>query len=74
MSTPKQTRQWVFTNHPIDMPTITGDKPTWTLQTVDLPPLEQNQVLVKTLYLSNDPAQRGWVGLPSLPLGPIRPS
>ena len=61
MASPKQTRQWQLVNRPVDLPTITGDKPTWQIKNVDLPTLKPTQVLVKTLYLSNDPAQRGWV-------------
>ena len=57
-----QTRQWQLTNRPVNEPTTTGDKPTWTLKSIDLPALRDSQVLLKTLYLSNDPAQRGWMG------------
>ncbi|KAL9055308.1 MAG: hypothetical protein Q9162_003615 [Coniocarpon cinnabarinum] len=59
MSTP--TLQWQLTNRPKDTPTTTGDSPTWQLKRVALPVLKSNQLLVKTLYLSNDPAQRGWM-------------
>lgn len=59
--TPTHTRQWQLAHRPIDMPTTEGDTPTWRLESVDLPPLDENQLLLKTLYLSNDPAQRGWV-------------
>ncbi|KIW12232.1 hypothetical protein PV08_09508 [Exophiala spinifera] len=58
---PTTTRSWILTNKPTSLPTISGDEPTFTLQTRDLAPLEDDQVLVKALYLSNDPAQRGWI-------------
>ena len=61
MTLPSQTKQWVLTNRPVDLPTTTGDTPTWTLQTHPLPELQPNQLLVKTTHLSNDPAQRGWM-------------
>jgi NADPH-dependent curcumin reductase CurA len=61
MSPPTQTRQWILTNPPSSLPVLTGDNPTFTLRTKDLPPLTDGQLLVKLLYLSNDPAQRGWI-------------
>jgi NADPH-dependent curcumin reductase CurA len=61
MSVPTQTRSWILTNKPTGLATTTGAAPTFTLQTRDLPPLQDGQVLVKALYYSNDPAQRGWI-------------
>lgn len=61
MSTPKSTRQWLLANKPTDMPVLSGPSTTFKLVTTDLPPLQDDQVLLKTLYLSNDPAQRGWI-------------
>lgn len=61
MSTPTSTRQWVLVNKPTDLPVLSGDKPTFELRTKDLPSLQEGQVLVKLLFLSNDPAQRGWI-------------
>ena len=61
MSTPTETRQWVLTNKPTDLPELSGPNQTFTLKTASLPSLKDNQVLVKSLYLSNDPAQRGWI-------------
>jgi hypothetical protein len=43
------------------MPVLSGPAATFKLVTSDLPPLEDDQVLLKILYLSNDPAQRGWI-------------
>ncbi|KAL4883205.1 hypothetical protein BJY04DRAFT_28070 [Aspergillus karnatakaensis] len=62
MSLPTSTKAWILTNKPTDTaPTTTGPNPSFTLQTRPLPPLTDNQVLVKTLSLSNDPAQRTWI-------------
>lgn len=51
------TRQWILANKPIDFP----DDDTFKLVEKSLPELKDNEVLAKTLYLSNDPAQRGWI-------------
>ena len=61
MSVPTETRQWLLTNKPTDLPELSGPNQTFTLKTAPLPALQDNQVLVKTLYISNDPAQRGWI-------------
>ena len=61
MSLPTTTRQWILTTKPSDLPTLSGPAQTFTLQTNSIPSLKPNQVLLKTLYLSNDPAQRGWI-------------
>ena len=57
MSVPKTTRAWVLSNPPTDMP----DDSTFKLVEQDLNELKDGEVLVKTTYLSNDPAQRGWI-------------
>lgn len=61
MSTPKSTRQWLLAEKPIDLPVLEGPSQTFKLETADIPALQDDQVLIKTLYLSNDPAQRGWI-------------
>ncbi|KAF7508331.1 hypothetical protein GJ744_009322 [Endocarpon pusillum] len=59
---PTRTRQWLLVNKPTGLPVLSGEDQTFKLQTVSLPsPLEQNQLLLKLVYLSNDPAQRGWI-------------
>lgn len=58
---PTQTRQWIVSNPPKTNVSLSGDNATFTLQTVDTPSVNDGQVLVKLLYLSNDPAQRGWI-------------
>ena len=61
MSRPTETRQWILTNKPTDLPELSGPNQTFTLKTVSLPSLKDDQVLVKSLFVSNDPAQRGWI-------------
>ena len=61
MSLPTETHQWILTNKPTTLPELSGPNQTFTLKTAPLPALQDNQVLVKSLYLSNDPAQRGWI-------------
>ena len=61
MSHPTETRQWILTNAPTELPSLSGPEQTFTLHTTPLPALQPNQVLVKSLYISNDPAQRAWI-------------
>ena len=58
MSLPTKTRQWIVAKKPVDK---VNPSETFSIQEKDLPALEQGQVLIKSLYLSNDPAQRGWI-------------
>ncbi|KAF1938293.1 NAD(P)-binding protein [Clathrospora elynae] len=57
----QQTRQWLLSNPPENDPVLEGENATFKLETMTLPILGQDQALVKTLYFSNDPAQRGWI-------------
>lgn len=57
----QQTRQWILSNPPQNDPVLKGSDATFKLETVTLPTPGKDQALVKTLYLSNDPAQRGWI-------------
>ncbi|KAF2846391.1 NAD(P)-binding protein [Plenodomus tracheiphilus IPT5] len=57
----QQTRQWILSSPPKATPILTGPTPTFTLTTTTLPTPSPTQALIKTLYLSNDPAQRGWI-------------
>ncbi|KAF2248471.1 NAD(P)-binding protein [Trematosphaeria pertusa] len=59
----QQTRQWILANPPTKDPILSGPNATFNLETTTLPSPGANQVLVKTLYLSNDPAQRAWIQL-----------
>lgn len=61
MSNPTTTQQWHLQSRPTGLPTYTGTSANFTLTNTPLPPLSANQVLLKTLYLSNDPAQRAWL-------------
>ena len=60
-SIPTETRQWILTNPPTDEVRLTGPSPTFTLHTNPLPSLGPDQILLKGLYYSNDPAQRAWI-------------
>lgn len=60
-SPPTSTRQWVLASQPTDAPVLSGPGQTFRLETKPLHPLKENQALVRTVYLSNDPAQRGWI-------------
>jgi NADPH-dependent curcumin reductase CurA len=57
----QRTRQWILSNPPATDPVLEGADSTFSLETITLPAPGANQALVKTLYLSNDPAQRGWI-------------
>jgi len=61
MSLPTKTKAWVLQNKPTDHPILSGSNSTFKLETQELPPLKDGQLLLQTLYLSNDPAQRGWI-------------
>lgn len=65
MSLPTKSRQWVLANHPKGLPTYGKSGDTFEIKEVDLPSLNDGELLVQTLYLSNDPAQRGWISPPS---------
>lgn len=58
MSLPTKQTAWVLANPPtgpIEPNTFSLEKD------VKLPELKENELLVKMIYLSNDPAQRGWM-------------
>jgi NADPH-dependent curcumin reductase CurA len=56
-----ETKVWVLQNPPTDHAVLSGPNATFSLKTQSLPALEDGQVLLKTVYISNDPAQRGWI-------------
>ncbi|KAK4545713.1 hypothetical protein LTR36_002667 [Oleoguttula mirabilis] len=56
-----KTRQWILVKKPTDMPKLDGPDATFKLIETDLPDLKDDELLVKTAYMSNDPAQRGWI-------------
>ncbi|KAF2107171.1 hypothetical protein BDV96DRAFT_306705 [Lophiotrema nucula] len=57
----QQTRRWILANPPKADAVLEGSNSTFKLETINLPALSDNQVLVKVQYMSNDPAQRGWI-------------
>ncbi|KAI9685626.1 MAG: hypothetical protein M1820_010776 [Bogoriella megaspora] len=61
MSAETETKQWILTNKPVMDPVFSGANPTFTLQTTKLSAPKPDEVLVKALHLSNDPAQRAWI-------------
>ncbi|OQO06215.1 hypothetical protein B0A48_08803 [Cryoendolithus antarcticus] len=57
-----KTRQWILNKKPDDFPVIDGSSnATFKLVDNETPELKDGQVLLKILYFSNDPAQRGWI-------------
>jgi len=58
---PQSTRQWVLAEKPTDLAVLDGPHQTFRLETKDLPALQDDQLLVRVRYISNDPAQRGWI-------------
>ena len=58
MSLPTKTKQWILTKKPTTLPVLEGDEATFTLETKDIRALQDGELLLQTLYLSNDPAQR----------------
>jgi NADPH-dependent curcumin reductase CurA len=57
----QETRQWLLANRPLNEPVLSGSNATFKLVSTTLPDISNDQVLVKPLYISNDPAQRGWI-------------
>ncbi|KAE9980677.1 hypothetical protein BLS_008484 [Venturia inaequalis] len=67
MSPPTETRTWTLQNKPTGNAILSSDSnATFKLEKKSLPELKDGHVLTQTLYLSNDPAQRGWID-PSIP-------
>ncbi|KAL0477655.1 hypothetical protein AKO1_015508 [Acrasis kona] len=60
---PTKTRQWILANKPEKAVNLDSesDDATFKQSTVEIPDVKENQILIKTLLLSNDPAQRGWI-------------
>ncbi|KAF2730649.1 NAD(P)-binding protein [Polyplosphaeria fusca] len=56
-----KTRQWILANSPTGEVVLEGEKSTFKLVTKDVPTPGPGQVVVKAQFLSNDPAQRGWI-------------
>lgn len=56
-----QTRQWLLNSRPSGLPVLEGADATFKLTNAEVDQLKDDHVLVKPVYLSNDPAQRGWL-------------
>jgi NADPH-dependent curcumin reductase CurA len=69
--TEQKNRQWILNARPTGM--LTGDEFRWN--EAPLPQAGDGQVLVRNLWLSFDPTQRGWMSrdsyLPKIPLGEV---
>lgn len=61
MSIPTSTKQWVLANKPTSDVVLDGPNATWKLKAVELPQLQDGQILIQNIYMSNDPAQRTWI-------------
>ncbi|KAL6245745.1 quinone oxidoreductase [Rhinocladiella similis] len=61
MALPTQSRHWVLANKPEGLPIISGPNATFSLVTRPLRALNDGEVVLRTRYLSNDPAQRLWI-------------
>ncbi|PYI11476.1 NAD(P)-binding protein [Aspergillus sclerotiicarbonarius CBS 121057] len=69
MTIPSATRQWILNSKPTSTPILPSippspsstsqPEPTFIPKTNPLPPLTPTTALLQTLYISNDPAQRG---------------
>ncbi len=57
MALPSSNKQWVLAKRPHGM----ISEANWKLQEAPLPQLADGEALVKTLFLSCDPTQRGWM-------------
>jgi NADPH-dependent curcumin reductase CurA len=56
-----EARQWTLNKRPSGLPVLEGADSTFTLSNAQVGELRDDHVLVKPVYLSNDPAQRGWL-------------
>ena len=61
MARPQECQEYRYNAVPKNLAVLDGPNATFKLATAQLPALQDDQLLVKTLYLSNDPAQRGWL-------------
>lgn len=61
MSLPTSTKQWVLVKNASKDIILDGPDATFKLVDTPLPQLKDGEILVQTLYMSNDPAQRVWI-------------
>ncbi|KAL4890963.1 hypothetical protein BDV59DRAFT_209329 [Aspergillus ambiguus] len=66
---PSEARQWILNKKPMDLPVLKGDDNavTFKLVTAPLSKPTASQALLKTIWLSNDPAQRTWINPNAVP-------
>jgi NADPH-dependent curcumin reductase CurA len=60
---PTKTKSFIVQNSPVtecDL-SLGNETSTFKLVEADLPAVQDGQVLIQVIYLSNDPAQRGWM-------------
>jgi NADPH-dependent curcumin reductase CurA len=61
MSLPTHTPVWRIKNSPEDSVVLDfSDDATFALTEEPVPSLEDGEILVENVFISNDPAQRGW--------------
>uniref|UniRef100_A0A8H7K2P8 Dehydrogenase FUB6 n=1 Tax=Bionectria ochroleuca TaxID=29856 RepID=A0A8H7K2P8_BIOOC len=60
-SLPTETRQWQLACHPVTYPKLEGSDATFEIAKVPLPALNAGEVLLQTIFISNDPAARVWI-------------
>lgn len=56
------TKQWIVSARAAGAPTTSGPNATFKLQTVELPPLAEGQILAQVRYFSNDAGIRTFIG------------
>ncbi|KAG1725079.1 uncharacterized protein EDB91DRAFT_1350877 [Suillus paluster] len=62
MSLPTHTPVWRVKNSPVESVVLEfSDDATFALTEEPLPHMEDGEMLVENVYISNDPAQRGWI-------------
>lgn len=64
---PTTAKQWKLRQKPHGMPVLKGSEATFELTKTTFKEPRDGEVLVKTVYLSNDPAQRSWISPTSDP-------
>ncbi|KAI0025398.1 hypothetical protein F4780DRAFT_326985 [Xylariomycetidae sp. FL0641] len=81
-STSRTTKQWILASKPTGAPVLDGPDATFKLQTAEVPPLGDGQILCKVRYFSNDTGLRNFIQstvaperfyVPTVPVGsPMR--
>lgn len=66
-------KQWIVAKRPSGPVQLDGPSATFKQIEKELPALSEGQLLVKPLYMSNDPAQRMWIDADATPERMYRP-